>query len=163
LWLPGRDMGSISDLLTSHLGASVCELPVLRQSFEDYERPNLHLAIEELTAADVRLVRLFGVVERDYHVTLSRLTSADAAGDFREGPVEYIDLDIGPDASVACVKRGVYLLREESHPLAMLISNEEHSYPPKLMVEVMAADRSQGQNFLRRLTRLSRLGKAYRG
>jgi hypothetical protein len=156
-------MGSISELLTSHLGEAANELPVLRQSFEDYERPNLHLAIEELIADGVRLEKLFGVVERDYPATLSRLVSADSDSDFRSGPVEYIDLGVGSDSNVACVKRGVYLLREGDKPCALLVTNEEHSYPPKLMVEVMAPDRAHGQDFLRRLTRASRLGKAYRG
>lgn len=156
-------MGSIADMLASHLGAAANALPVLRQSFEDYERPNVHFAMEEITSSDVRLEKLFGVVERDYQVTLSRLTSPDSDGDFREGPVEYIDLDVGPNSSVACVKRGVYLLREGDMPFALLISKDEHSYPPQMMLELMASNRAQGLNFLRRLTRTSRLGKAYRG
>jgi SpoVK/Ycf46/Vps4 family AAA+-type ATPase len=45
----------------------------------------------------------------------------------------------------------------------MLVVEPMHAHPPRLAVSVMAADREQAEQIVRRLTRMSRLGKAYRG
>jgi hypothetical protein len=156
-------MSSIAAKLASHLGKQIKVLPVLRQVVDEYEQPNLHLAIEELLADSVQLKQMFGVVERDYSVSLARLTAEEADVDFREGPVEYLDVELEANATVSCVKRGVLLLLDESIPVVLLIGREQDSYPPKTLVEVMAADKERGQKFLRRLVRMTRMGKAYRG
>jgi hypothetical protein len=72
----------------------------------------LHLAIEELVHKNGRSAPL-GVVERDYDVSLARLVSDVSANDFAQGPVEYMDVDLGPNERLACVKTGVYLFADK--------------------------------------------------
>jgi len=43
------------------------------------------------------------------------------------------------------------------------VSKPMHDYAPKIVVEVMAKERSTGETILRRLVQATRIGKAYRG
>ena len=95
---------------------------IVRQDFQLYERPNLHLAIEELVHKNGRQSPI-GVVERDYEVSLARLVNGASANDFSQGPVEYVDVDLGPNEQLACVKTGVYLFNDDDKAsLALLVA-----------------------------------------
>lgn len=156
-------MASLIKQIQKHLGDSSAISPVVRQNFEDYERPNLHLAIEELVGQDGKLPPI-GVVERDYNVTLARLVSEASTSDFAQGPVEFVDVDLGPAERLACVKRAIYLLdNSDGSKLALLVATQADSYPPKILVEVMAKQRATAEEFLRKLVQTARVGKAYRG
>jgi hypothetical protein len=151
--------------LRKHFGSDPAELPVLEHQFAEYERPNLHLAVEELLGAAGRRWELLGVLgHQEFHSpSLARLSRTAAAEFFDEGPVEYVDVPLPAGRSLACVKRGLYLVREEAGPLAVLVNRPVHAYPPHIQVEVMSADREHAEHFLRELRRRTGLGKAYRG
>lgn len=156
-------MATLRKQLQKHLGSNAAASPVVRQSFPLYERPNLHLAIEELLAKD-RLTSLLGVVERDYEVSLARLVSDASSADFAQGPVQYVDVDLGRNERLACVKTGVYLFHDElGASLALLVAAERHSYPPKMWIEVMAPERQAAETFLRKVVDTARHCTAYRG
>jgi cell division protease FtsH len=154
---------SLIQQLQKHLGSNAAESPVVRQDFEVYERPNLHLAIEELVGKNGQRAPL-GVVERDYNVTLARLVSEASANDFARGPVEFVDVELGSKDRLACVKRGVYLINDGGdNNLAILVATQTDSYPPKILIEVMARERTTAELWLRKLVQTARVGKAYRG
>jgi cell division protease FtsH len=156
-------VASLTKQIQKHLGSKAAESPVVRQDFEVYERPNLHLAIEELVGGNGQLAPL-GVVERDHNVTLARLASETSAKDFSPGPVEFVDVELGPKDRLACVKRGVYLLHDGGRKkLVLLVTTQSDSYPPKILVEVMAKKRTTAETWLRKLVQSVRRGKAYRG
>jgi len=50
-------------LLRDHFNQEPSTLPVVEQKFAFYERPNLHLAMEELLAGSGSQARLVGIVE----------------------------------------------------------------------------------------------------
>jgi hypothetical protein len=151
--------------LRSHFGEDPAKLAVVQQDFAFHERPNLHLAVEELVAKPEGRPDLVGiVVTEDYHgVSLSKLSREASARHFDEGPVEYSDEPLANDQQLACVKRGLYLFRDDNQPIALLITQERYSYPPAIRAEVMAADRELAERFVRLLTRRTRHGKAFRG
>jgi AAA+ superfamily predicted ATPase len=151
--------------LSKHFDGEPADLPVVQQSFELHERPNLHLAIEEMLDVDGRRAELLGVLARDEYrsPSLGRLSREAAAKQFEQGPVEYIDVPLPAGKHLACVKSGLYLVREEDEPLALLVTMPVHSHPPVLQVEVMAADRERAERFLRELRERTSHGKAYRG
>src|SRR5205823_3255508 len=67
---------SLLQRLRTHFGCEPAALPVLEQHYEPHERPNLHLALEELLEEPGRRAELFGVVVADeYHSpSLARLS-----------------------------------------------------------------------------------------
>jgi hypothetical protein len=139
--------------------------PVVEQRFDFHERPNLFLAIEEVLRGPDRKPELIGVVvpEEYRSVSLSKLSAERASREFLEGPVEYVDVEVGKGRNLACVKRGLYLFRDKGRPLAMLISEQQHVRHPGIIVEVMGGEREAAEIFQRSLVRVTREGKAYRG
>jgi AAA+ superfamily predicted ATPase len=152
---------SLADRLKEHFSADPARLPLLSQDFGLYERPNLHLAIEDLLA-DFK-PELLGVIDFDHDVTIPRLAHKSSSKLFAEGPVEYIDIPLAAGAKLACVQRGLYLFQVESTSLALLVTQAAHHYPPRIKIEVMANDRNVAEQFLRTLVSATREGKAYRG
>jgi hypothetical protein len=151
--------------LGAHFGCDPAALPVVEQTFAPYERPNLHLAIEDLLAEPQRRPELVGVVvPQEYQgVSLAKLARAASASQYDEGPVEYVDVALAGERRLACLKRGLYCFRDEGEPVALLLTVAVLQHPPALAVEVMAADRDRAERVSRRLVREARHGKAYRG
>jgi hypothetical protein len=151
--------------LRDHFGGDPAALPVVEQNVEQYERPNLHLALEDLLAEPDRRPQLVGVVLlKDFHgVNLAKLARAASAAHYDEGPVEYMDVPLAGDRRLACVKRGLYCFRDGGQPVALLVSFQEMWMGRGLTLEVMAADRERAERVSRRLVRETRHGKAYRG
>jgi cell division protease FtsH len=151
--------------LRKHFDAEPADLPVVQQHFEIHDRPNLHLAIEELLTGPGRQAELVGVLARDEYrsPSLGRLSREESAKQFEQGPVEYVDVSLPGNQHLACVKSGLYLVREEDRPLALLVAMPPHAHPPVLQVEVMAAQRDLAERFLRQLQSQTSHGKAYRG
>jgi cell division protease FtsH len=150
--------------LAKHLKTDPASLPVLEQSFAAYERPNLHLAIEKLLRELPGPTDLIGVVTHyEYQAAkLSKLARESTAKYFEPGPVEYIDVPLADGQQLACVKCGLYFLRDDDGPVVLLVE-EDRVYRSGIIAEVMATDREQAERMLRRLTRLARLGDAFRG
>jgi hypothetical protein len=151
--------------LREHFGQDPARLPVIKQHFALYERPNLHLALEEIVGDPQRQAELLGVVVlADYGTpSLARLSREMSAAQFDEGPVEYVDVPLPGDQQLACTKNGLYLLHDAGRPLALLLTEPMHNFPPRIEVEVMAPERELAERFTRRLTGRTRHGQAYRG
>ncbi len=151
--------------LRKHFDAEPADLPVVEQHFGVHERPNLHLALEEMLQSPGRQAQLVGVLPLEEYSSpsLGRLSRKASAQRFEQGPVEYVDVSLPGGRHLACVKTGLYLVHDEDRPLALLLSMPLHSHPPVLRVELMARDREQGERFLRQLQRQTSHGKAYRG
>jgi cell division protease FtsH len=151
--------------LRAHFGQEPSRLPVLEQQFAGYERPNLHLALQEMLAEPKRSGELLGIVTVEEHgeMNLARLTREQSARRFDIGPVEYIDVDMPGNTHLACVKSGLYLIRDNDQPIAVLFNKPAYSWQDVLKIEVMGTDREVAERFLRQLTRMTRHGNAYRG
>src|SRR4051794_30760316 len=106
--------------LRKHFGADPADLPVIEYQVVAHERPNLHLAVEELLSQADRQADLLGVVgEQDYHQpSLARLSREKSARYFDQGPVQYVEVDLPSQRRLSCVKTGLYLIRDKKEPLA---------------------------------------------
>jgi len=104
--------------LRRHFDTDPAELPIVEQEFAVYQRPNLHLALEETFAEPRRRAEQIGVLilEQYREARLAELTRATSAKRFDEGPVKYIDVPIASGRRLACVKRALYLFRVEDKP-----------------------------------------------
>ena len=152
-------------LLRKHFDCDPAELPVVEYQLNTVDRPNLHLAIEELFSDRGRVHELVGILSLDEYQTasLGRLTRESSAKRFERGPVEFIDVPLPGGRQLSCVKNGLYLIRERDTPMALLVSLPRHSHPQRIQVEVMAAEREQAERFVAELQRLTLHGNAYRG
>jgi ATP-dependent 26S proteasome regulatory subunit len=156
---------SLYSRLRKHLGADPATLAVVERNFPIYHRANLQLAIEQVVVAVDTKFKLDGlVVGHEYDsVSLSKLAHPGIGREFPPGPVEYHDAELADGKSLACVKRGIYRFRTDAGPLAILVTQQPHSYPPQLLVEVMAPDRAQAQDVLRDLSVATERSPAFVG
>jgi hypothetical protein len=151
--------------LRKHFGTDPAKLPVIEQSFPGYDRANLHLTVAELLAASDPPAVLTGVlVERYSGLSLAKLARKETAKTFQEGPVQYVDVELADGQKLACVKQGLYTLRDAGVPLALLVAEEDTYRSEKsLDVAVMAPDREAAERFGRRLATGVRHSSAFRG
>src|SRR5688572_16675876 len=70
--------------LRAHFGTDPSRLPVVEQTFQDYDRANLHLTIEDVLAGGYDL---HGIVPRfDYNsINLPKLSHAETAHEYKRG------------------------------------------------------------------------------
>jgi hypothetical protein len=149
--------------LRGHFRCDPGRLPVIQQKFANYERANIHLALEELLReADLRseLTGLVMIVEYT-EPSLARLSRKESAKYIHLGPVEYIAVPMPGGQQLSCVKRGIFLIEDGGHRLALLVTEGLHG--SGIVVEVMGNDSEIADRFLRKLTRMVRHGKAFRG
>src|SRR5947207_6770137 len=128
--------------LRGQFDADPAELAVVEQPFASYDRPNLHLAVEEVLAEPRRRAEMIGVLilETYREARLAELTRPASARQFDEGPVKYADVPLADGRQLACVKRALYLFHDDGRPVAMLVSESGHPFSPGLLVEVMAEE-----------------------
>jgi hypothetical protein len=79
------------------------------------------------------------------------------------GPVEYVDIALGGEETVTCVRSGLALIANTGDRLAVLVSGGDSGVTRGLRVEVMAPKREQAEAFLAELRRGVRERNVYRG
>jgi cell division protease FtsH len=151
--------------LQRHFGRDPAELPVVALEVQMHERPNLHLALQDLLAEPDRAPGVVGVVSLDHYrsPSLAHLARASTAAHFDIGPVEHVDVPIGGGGQLACVRNGLYCLRDGGEPVTLLVYEDHFRFRSGIHVEAMAADRERAERFIRLVNRRTQHGKAFRG
>src|SRR5436309_1607219 len=82
--------------LRKHLKTDPGKLAVIEQTFDPYERPNLHLAIEEILGELSEKPERMGVLTlHDYEsARLAKMARASTAKYYEAGSVEYADVPL---------------------------------------------------------------------
>ena len=158
--------------LRDHFGQDLEKLPTLTDKFETYDHANLHLAIEAVIAQPDCSFELFGVISPHEYmgVSLSKIAASAKSGIMQEtapteGPVEYVNIKVEDDRVVACVQSGLYLLKQDDQPLALLIRGPQREYHPmaQVSIEVMATTRESAEAFVAQIRTAMRKRNIYRG
>ena len=158
--------------LRQHFNGEPNRLPALTESFPTYDHASLHVAFEaELSGGDCK-VESFGFINPHAHaaVTLSMLAAPTGkallgGGTMSEGPVEYTNVALDDNQVLSCVQNGIFLVRRDGEPLAILISgpSKEFHFNARISVQVMARNRQAGEAFLSDLRTAMRKRNVYRG
>jgi hypothetical protein len=150
--------------LKDHFGGDPSKLPVVGQNYAFYERANVHLAIDELSEAAKTPPKLTGIVDiDDRSPSLAKLSRRRTARYYDEGPVEFVDEPLPGGRRLSCVKRGLYFFQDNGKSLALFIAEQQYVRSPGITAEVMATTKEYAENFIHRLTKMVRHGKAFRG
>ena len=149
--------------LREHFGADPAQLPAIKEEFEMAEHPNLHLAITSMLARDGWDSQLVGFVVQNDHmgVKISNLLSSHYGTQVKEGPVQYINIELDDERVLACVQAGLYLMRQNSEPLALLVSGPR-DWHTTVDVEVMGLESAKAERLLSELRTMMRANNVYR-
>jgi hypothetical protein len=158
--------------LREHFGCEPNELPTLSEKFSDHDHANVHSALEaEFSAADCS-VNTFGVTSPHPYMspTLSMLAAPGKSGliggdGLAEGPVQYVNITLDGDRVMACVQSGLFLVKHNGEPLAVLMAGPAREFHPmaQVAIEVMAPSRDVAERFLAGLRTAMRKRNVYRG
>ncbi len=159
---PGRVR--LVDVLDSHLGMSVADLPILTQDFPVHRFADLDIAIEKLSAVDpqARLIGVGGGQQRHHH-SLSDLVQQEY-GPVGVGQPDFVNLAVGPDRTREAVALGLRLFTHEGSPLAVLQRGADPQYGRNSAdLAVLAPDREAAAGFLAALQEDLRTNSILRG
>src|SRR5204863_8436516 len=153
--------------IREHFGADPSEFPVVSAPLQGFERVNHQVALDVLLAEDGWSGDLIGLsTKHGYRMGLAELvqsTADDYGPTFRPGPPEYETEQVG-ERSITCVAAGLFLIRDGSQPLALMLTREDHGpSEDELGLEAMAADRADAERLLDRIRALMDEHNVYRG
>lgn len=161
---------TVAPLIRAHLGIGedATGLSVYSEELEAWELPNLQLAIEAMLAREGWDGQLLGLGGRSRHFGELSLASFVVDETFgppvRVGPVEYVNVPVGPGRTLACVQVAVLLLSTPDGSVAALVQRgEEHTGSPALAVEAASPVEGLAQLFLEGLRESMAEHDVYRG
>jgi hypothetical protein len=110
----------IRDLLEGHLRHDPGELTAVADRLEPPEHPNLQLALDELERGGWAVLGLPLELRHFSGFSLAALARRQWQGHANPGPVEYVDVLVGPDETLPCAQLALYTGEWEGQSLAML-------------------------------------------
>lgn len=145
----------LRELLEKHFECDPGELPVISEELTPAEHPNLQLALDELAVSDHWEVCGLPLGLREMvgfslgSIAGDRLTTAPGQMPARPGPVEYVNVPVGPGQTLPCAQLALFLGSWLDDPIAVLmVAGDERRSAPRLTVEVLAPDREVCRIFL---------------
>jgi len=109
----------IVEKIKEHLGGDPATYPILSEEFEIWNHPNLHLALESYTGSPGRSAKLLGIqggilnfggISLAEIVTPKTMAGFAGLGGAKEGPVQYMNVDLADGKKLACVQGAPYLV-----------------------------------------------------
>lgn len=157
-------------LLRAHFGVDPQSLPIVAESFDPNEHPNLHLAMESYLNQPGRSAELHGVAGEHAYPGVSLSGLVRPAEDnlfevrsFSVGPIQYVNIAVDDDV-LACVQVGLYLVRDGDERFAVLVRGPmDIGYRSKAQVEVLGRTKEAVENVLANLRSKMREKNVYRG
>src|SRR5690606_20286848 len=154
-----------------HFGQAPTDLPVIEEQLPWSDRPNLQIALDLFLGAPGRSFELVGVTggQAAYvGVHIADLLSPNPMqqrGGPGPGPVQYLNVALAGDRTLACMQSGVYFVHDGAEKLAVLVGGgREMGFAGReVRIEVMARDRGGGERFLAAIRTLLRQNNVYRG
>lgn len=155
----------LRELLDAHLGEDASGLPVVSESFMPYDHANVQLAVDAYLAQEGRSFELHGATGQQRHYgSFSDLIEQSRWNVVGLGSVDFENVPIGPDETLACVKFGLFLIDDRGTKLALLMRGvDEQSGRPLGSLEVMCSDREAARAVLDDVRRLMIELNVFRG
>jgi hypothetical protein len=153
-----RKQRLVRDVVVAHLGPCA-DAETVSHVIRPIERVNLQLVFD----------RWLGSNEDGRLVGYSRESFFGNTGivqllfdDVPQAPVQRQRFAISPTEEIDCVTRGIYLLAQEGHPIAILLSTPDSRFEPPV-IEIVAQQRGVAQKALQHLLEEANRDLVYRG
>ena len=154
---PSHGSSPVRDLIDEHAGASTEMTPILSENFAAWDHVNVQVALSAWLAAEGRSHELIGLTGQQRHYS-SLSDMLDTAGwmNVRPGPVDLVNLPVGPHDTLACVQFGLFLVGDGSSRFAVLMRGPSpHGETQGVTLEVLSPDQERGRAFLEEVRALA--------
>ncbi len=163
----------IVEKIKDHLGGDPATYPILSEEFEIWNHPNLHLALESYTSSAGRSVKLLGIqggilnfggISLAEIVTPKTMAGFAGLGGAKEGPVQYMNVDLADGKKLACVQGALYLVSgEPKHVFLMRPQGLKLGGGAGTVLDVLTADKVAGEQALADIRKAVNEHNIYRG
>jgi ATPase family protein associated with various cellular activities (AAA) len=152
-------------LIDGHIGADTSMVPILSESFQPWDHANVQVAISTWLAAEGRSHELVGLSGQQRHYSsLSDMLDASQWMGVRVGPVDLVNLPVGPHETLPCVQFGLFLIDDGTARFIVLMRGPTpHGENQGVVLEVLSVDEERGRAFLREIRELTVERNVFRG
>lgn len=143
-------------LIDGHLGEGSAMFPIVAEGFPNYDHVNVQVALRAYLAGEGREHELVGLAgqQRRWMSLADLMQSAHETG-VALGPVDLVNLPVGPDDTRACVGFGLFLVRDRGSNLVVLMRGpNEQSGEAEVKLEVVGPDQDASRALLFEIRRL---------
>ncbi|HEV8228354.1 MAG TPA: ATP-binding protein [Candidatus Limnocylindria bacterium] len=165
-----KETSPLLERLRAHLGGDPGRMPIVTEDFDNYEHPNVQVALDKVLYSDGRTADLVGFSapnKRFQQFTFSDLlASSNPWGRITEGPVDYVNFHLEDDRTLACVQYGLYFVTAGDDRLTVFLVGPptlEMGRGNRMRVEVACQDRGTAVALLKELTAATKALNVYRG
>lgn len=161
--LPRRS-SELAERLAGYLGGADVAASSVSMQVGEFERVNLQRALDayQIDASHFEVIGLPPEIGNYGPLSLPAMVSGEWHGP-GESAKQFTSVEVDVDETVDCLRSGLVLTAFEESPIVALVYLSEHRYPPQVVIEVVGADQSAADGFLRRLRELMQEHNAFRG
>lgn len=152
-------------LIDAHVGADTSMVPILSETFQSWDHVNVQVAVTAWLGGEGRSHELVGLTGQQRHYSsLSDMLDAGQWMGVRVGPVDLVNLPVGPRETLACVQFGLFLVDDGGARFAVLMRGPSpHAESQGITLEVLSVDEERGLAFLRDVRDLTIELNVFRG
>jgi hypothetical protein len=165
-----KETNPLIERLRAHLGSDPGRMPIVTEDFDNYEHPNVQVALDKVLYSNGRNADLVGISapnKRWQQFAFSDLLApGNPWGRIAEGPVDYVNFHLEDDRTLACVQYGLYFVTSGDDRLTVFVVGPptlEMGPRTRARVEVACSRREAAEQLLRELTAASKELNVYRG
>ena len=165
-----KETNPLMERLRAHLGGDPGRMPIVAEDFDNYEHPNIQVALDKVLYTNGRTADLVGISapnKRWQQFAFSDLLApGNPWGRISEGPVDYVNFHLEDDRTLACVQYGLYFVTSGADRLTVFVVGPptlEMGPRTRARVEVACARREAAEQLLRALTAAAKELNVYRG
>lgn len=161
----GGRTNDVVQLVQDHLGEAGREHSVVVANLAPFDQVNLQVALDAWSSRPGRRMVVRGITTPPHFgaISLQQLTHGDGLPPVRLSAPDLVDLPVGPDRSMACLRRALLLVEDERGRWVLFLRGPEPHEDPGLSLEVAGLPSSDAQAVLRELADLRRELNIYRG
>jgi len=165
-----KETSPLLERLRAHLGGEPGRIPIVSEDFDNYEHPNVQVALEKVLYSNGRTADLVGFSapnKRWQQFAFSDLLATNNPyGRISEGPVDYVNFRLEGDRTLACVQYGLFFVTSGEDRLTVFVVGPptlEMGRGLRLRLEVACSRREAALALLRDLTVATKELNVYRG
>jgi hypothetical protein len=165
-----KETSPLIERLRQHLGGDPGRMPIVSEDFDNYEHPNVQVALDKVLYSGGRTADLVGISvpnKRWQQFAFSDLLAAsNPYGRMTEGPVDYVNFHLDGERTLPCVQYGLFFVTAGDDRLAVFVVGPpslEMGRGNRMRVEVACARREAALALLKDLTTATKELNVYRG
>ena len=166
-----KETTPLFERLREYLGPEPAKAPVVAEEFDNWDQPNVQVALDAVLAKPPRRSEVIGIAAQNKrwgNVTFSDLLSAGGpwGRPLTEGPVDYVNFNLEDDKVLTCVQYGLFLVTDGEDRYTVYVAGPPTAQmgpQSRMRIEVAGTRRDKAASLLKEITAAMRELNVYRG